>query len=309
MVLAITGSSEVNRADNIHVTRKPSDFEAKASFDYHSFGHLYTFRELDTRFLKMRLFTSLKLLAFAASSIQIAALPQGGAPSSTSGSSITSAPASSGSSAASLSVPGSESTVSTSVSTAVPSPSVAASSPLGNYTLPEIQPWCAGRPGSRIYCPGEILQTVQLAALYADSKTFVDKPTVASEDEVINAFNTNVKGNNTVEALVDWIDTYFAGEGLDVLPAVIANFNETPSFLDEVQDEHIKGWIQQVHGENAYTFLCFIYSDKAGCSNYRLLEGSCSGQCHQRELQRLCQFADPLEPELCRTRRQIPREL
>jgi alpha,alpha-trehalase len=188
---------------------------------------------------------------------RVAALPQPvpqapsqSSPPAISGSSSSSAASSGSSSSGSVSIPNGESTVSTSISTAIPSPTVAVTSPLGSYAPPEEQSWCAGVAGSRIYCPGEILQTVQLAELYADSKTFVDKPTTASEDEVVNAFYSNVKGNNTVEALVNWIDTYFAGEGLDVLPAEIPNFNEEPGFLGYVDNQYIRGWIKQVHGKH-----------------------------------------------------------
>lgn len=188
----------------------------------------------------------LPLAAVLAACTSVGALPQpqSGSPPSSSSNPTPSASDAGGSS---LSVPGSAATVATSISTAIPSPTVAVSSPLFSATPPQEQPWCAGRPGSRIYCPGEILQTVQLAELYADSKTFVDKPTIASEDVVVAAF-ANVTSANTVEALVNWIDTYFAGEGLDVLPAAIPNFNEDPGFLEYVQDQYIKGWIKQVHG-------------------------------------------------------------
>lgn len=203
----------------------------------------------------------MKLLALAAllgaRALQVASLPQpqSASPPAQSSSTSSSSPTSSGSSSSdssdgggSLSVPDGVSTVATSISTAIPSPTVAVSSPLFSAAAPQIQPWCAGRAGSRIYCPGEILQAVQLQELYADSKTFVDKPTIASEDTVVAAFQ-NVTSANTIEALVKWIDTYFAGEGLDVLPAEIPNFNEDPGFLDYVEDPFIKGWIKQVHGE------------------------------------------------------------
>lgn len=114
--------------------------------------------------------------------------------------------------------------------------------------LQESQAWCAGRNGSRIYCPGQILQTVQLSQLYPDSKTFVDKPTLVSEDEVVAAFQNTVLTNGTIEALVAWIDQYFGGEGLDVVPATLEDFVEQPSFLDNIQDPIVKGWLQIVHG-------------------------------------------------------------
>ena len=181
-------------------------------------------------------------LAFAGLLQLAAALPQGSpssqAPSTISGSATTGGGGNAGSSVST-----------TSVSTAIPSSTAAPGTPLQNYTLPEIQFWCNGRniPGARLYCPGEILQTVQLAGLFADSKTYVDRPTVVSENEVVDAFYSNVKPNGTVEALIEWIETYFAGEGLDIQPTELTDFIENPGFLDLVEDPILKGWLKIVH--------------------------------------------------------------
>ena len=130
-------------------------------------------------------------------------------------------------------------TTSTPLSTAVPSATGAATATLGNYALPINQSWCA----SPIYCPGEILQAVQLSGIYADGKTFVDKPTLQSEQVVVNAFQA-VKQNGTVAALINWIDTYFGPEGSDVLAVNLTDFQENPPFLPYVKDPILQGWLK-----------------------------------------------------------------
>jgi hypothetical protein len=42
-----------------------------------------------------------------------------------------------------------------------------------------------------MYCPGELLQLVQLSRIFPDSKTFVDKPTKYSLNETYEAFSKN----------------------------------------------------------------------------------------------------------------------
>lgn len=177
-----------------------------------------------------------------------AALPQG-SPSSAASSEVTAtATTGGGGNAASAS----SSVSSTSVSTATPSTTASPSTPIQNYTLPEIQYWCNGRniSGAHLFCPGEILQTVALAGFYPDSKTFVDKPTLASEDVVVDAFYSMVKPNGTVEALIDWIETYFGGEGLDIQPTELTDFIEDPDFLQDISDPILAGWLKIVHCES-----------------------------------------------------------
>jgi len=59
--------------------------------------------------------------------------------------------------------------------TAVSTAEASAATPSARQSLqpaPKKQPTCE----SDLYCPGPLLQAVQLAGLYPDSKTFVDKP-------------------------------------------------------------------------------------------------------------------------------------
>lgn len=84
--------------------------------------------------------------------------------------------------------------------------------------------------------------------MYTDSKTFVDKPTKENESVVVQAFQNNVRGNGTYAALINWLDTYFVGEGLDVVQANLTDFNENPSFLRNVVNPTLQGWLKIVNG-------------------------------------------------------------
>lgn len=95
----------------------------------------------------------------------------------------------------------------------------------------------------------QILQTVNLAQLYSDPKTFVDKPTVPSSQQVLTDFqNVTSSGNPTEGAVLDFVDKDFKGEGLELEAVAITNFNPNPAFLNNVTDPLIKAWAQTVHG-------------------------------------------------------------
>ncbi|EEB90625.1 hypothetical protein MPER_11142, partial [Moniliophthora perniciosa FA553] len=92
------------------------------------------------------------------------------------------------------------------VTPAVAKPSAAPSSPLPSQVpVPPKQPWCP----SDIFCAGPLLQSVNLANLYPDQKTFVDK----------------------------------RYEGV-----ILRNFDPNPPFLGNVSDSIVKAFSQTVHG-------------------------------------------------------------
>ncbi|RPD56072.1 glycoside hydrolase family 37 protein [Lentinus tigrinus ALCF2SS1-7] len=129
------------------------------------------------------------------------------------------------------------------VSTVVASPSVPLSSSIPSQVpLPPTQAWCP----SKIFCAGELLQTVNIAALYADPKTFVDKPTSKSSQEVLSAFQAIT--NDTEGNIVDFVDDNFRGEGLELEAVALSSFNADPAFLNNVSDPLVKAFSQTVHG-------------------------------------------------------------
>ncbi|KAG7444163.1 glycoside hydrolase [Guyanagaster necrorhizus] len=133
----------------------------------------------------------------------------------------------------------------TTVSTAVPSPSAALDSPLPSQVPdPPTQAWCP----SEIFCAGPLLQTVNVAALYSDPKTFVDKPTNKPAEDVLFDFENLTSGNVTEGQIVDFVDADFRGEGLELEALTLDNFNEDPPFLANVSDSLLRAWAQTVHG-------------------------------------------------------------
>ncbi|KAI0076715.1 glycoside hydrolase family 37 protein [Panus rudis PR-1116 ss-1] len=171
----------------------------------------------------------------------------------------------------SATAPVTTSVLSETVSTVVPSPTASLTSTLPSQVpLPPKQDWCP----SEIFCAGELLQTVNVAQLYADPKTFVDKPTAQKSQQVVSNFQ-NIGGNSsnvTVGAIVDFVNNNFKGEGLELEPIVFANFNPTPSFLNNVSDPLVKQWSQIVHGYWAQ--LIRSTNDSALCP-----EGTENGSC------------------------------
>lgn len=140
------------------------------------------------------------------------------------------------------------------VETSVPSPTAPLNSTLPPQApLAALQAWCP----SEIFCNGPLLQTINIAQLYGDSKTFVDKPTVGTSNTTINDFfalyNVSTAGNYsdvTIGALETFVDTDFQGEGLELEQTLLPS-NSTPSFLQpnttSITSPIILGWASIVN--------------------------------------------------------------
>ncbi|KAM6494266.1 trehalase [Amanita muscaria] len=132
----------------------------------------------------------------------------------------------------------------TTVSTAVPSATASLNAQLPSQAaLPPKQAWCP----SDIFCAGALLQTVDVAQVYPDAKTFVDKPTSKNSTQVLSDFS-NVASGTTYGQVINFLDSDFSGEGLELEALTISNFNDNPSFLQNVSDPTLKAWSKIVHG-------------------------------------------------------------
>ncbi|OAA62595.1 trehalase precursor [Niveomyces insectorum RCEF 264] len=99
---------------------------------------------------------------------------------------------------------------------------------------------------STLYCYGDMLKQIQLAAPFSDSKTFVDMPTVRPLDEVVAAFANLTKPLTNNTALNNFLATYFAPAGgeLESVPPDQLIINAT--FLGSVHDTVIYQFVQKV---------------------------------------------------------------
>ncbi|KJA17435.1 glycoside hydrolase family 37 protein [Hypholoma sublateritium FD-334 SS-4] len=149
--------------------------------------------------------------------------------------------------------------------TSVPSATAALGSDLPSQeSLPPKQAWCP----SEIFCAGSVLQTVGIANLYPDDKTFVDKPTSKNASGVLADFQ-NISSPATYGAIVNFVDADFTGEGTELEGAILPGFNANPPFLDNVTETLPKAFAQTVNG---------FWTQLARTTNSSTLCGS-SGKC------------------------------
>lgn len=98
---------------------------------------------------------------------------------------------------------------------------------------------------SKIYCESEFLHDVQLAKIYPDSKTFVDKKLKYDESEILSkyaAFKSSLNGRSpTADELKQFIDEYMEdGDELEVW--IPMDFTTSPSIATRVADPQYRRW-------------------------------------------------------------------
>ena len=113
---------------------------------------------------------------------------------------------------------------------------------------------------------------MNLAQAYGDAKTFVDKPTSKSSQQVLADFQAINNSSLTEGAIVNFLDNDFRGEGMELEAVPLAKFNPNPAFLNNVSDPLLKAWAQTVHGY--WTQLIRSTNSSTLCP-----EGTQSGPC------------------------------
>ncbi|KAG5459866.1 MAG: Six-hairpin glycosidase-like protein [Olpidium bornovanus] len=88
---------------------------------------------------------------------------------------------------------------------------------------------------SEIYCTGPVLDTVQRAGVFNDSKYFVDSPTSKPVDQVLAAF-AQLGQSPTVEAVRSFFDQNFLPAGSEVERVLPLDWSPQPAFLDKIRD-------------------------------------------------------------------------
>jgi alpha,alpha-trehalase len=132
----------------------------------------------------------------------------------------------------------------------------------------------------------QLLQTVGIANVYPDDKTFVDKvnlqwlsaiimlmnslqPTSKSSQAVLADFQ-NISSSTTYGEIVNFLDNDFVGEGLELEAVPLpSDYNASPPFLNNVTAALPKAFAQLVHG---------FWTELIRATNASTLCGS-SGKC------------------------------
>ncbi|EJT47475.1 hypothetical protein A1Q1_03730 [Trichosporon asahii var. asahii CBS 2479] len=134
---------------------------------------------------------------------------------------------------------------STSVSTAAPSASDPSAVVPGQDNPPPPQWWC-NNGGNATYCPGALLQDVQLSGVFTDSKTFVDRPTNGSQADVFAAWNSTINGNVTAGQIVDFVLKHTTGEGQELSQVAIQRNASNATTQSNISDPIYSAWVKKV---------------------------------------------------------------
>ncbi|XP_052783364.1 trehalase-like [Mya arenaria] len=91
---------------------------------------------------------------------------------------------------------------------------------------------------SEIWCQGPLLEALQTARLFPDSKTFVDMSLKANPDEVLTAFNNlNDTSRSDPAQLRQFVSRYFEDPDTEFETWVSMDYVKNPTFLSEVEDK------------------------------------------------------------------------
>lgn len=87
-----------------------------------------------------------------------------------------------------------------------------------------------------------------MARIYPDSKTFVDKKLLFPEEEIVTKYKElkkQTQNQPTNTQLEKFIDENFADDVFD--PWVPPDFTETPSIVNNIEDEAFRKWVLQLN--------------------------------------------------------------
>jgi alpha,alpha-trehalase len=99
---------------------------------------------------------------------------------------------------------------------------------------------------SPLYCQGPILQAIELARPFTDSKTYVDLPTIRPLDEVLAAFAKLPTPLTNGTELQTFLATYFGQPGGEIAPLPKDQLITNVTFLDKIDDQIVHSFLSQV---------------------------------------------------------------
>jgi alpha,alpha-trehalase len=98
-----------------------------------------------------------------------------------------------------------------------------------------------------IYCYGPVLQTIQLAQIFNDSKTFVDMPMINEPEETLNAFYA-IPDTSNITQLKEYVNNYFLPAGSDLVQWIPDDYQENPPiYLDMPSDYKYKQFTKDLN--------------------------------------------------------------
>ncbi|KAL7015074.1 hypothetical protein ACKWTF_016270 [Chironomus riparius] len=103
---------------------------------------------------------------------------------------------------------------------------------------------------SEIYCHGRLLETIQLAHIYADSKTFVDMKLKQSPAKTLEIFDEFLSKNPdpSTEDLKKWVESNFEEPGSEFENWKPDDFTKNPAVLDKISDKSFRSFAYDLNG-------------------------------------------------------------
>ncbi|KZC05540.1 Trehalase, partial [Dufourea novaeangliae] len=102
---------------------------------------------------------------------------------------------------------------------------------------------------SPIYCTGPLLQTVQLAEIFPDSKTFVDLHQLQDPEQTLANFYNLMNETNSKPSraqVTKYVNENFASSN-ELVNWTLPDWTENPSILQRVQDPNYRAWVKQLN--------------------------------------------------------------
>ena len=131
----------------------------------------------------------------------------------------------------------SSATAGASFASARPDDAVVVADPAPAPSSPRPDPVEAAAEACTVFCAGPLLEAVQLAGVFNDSKTFVDMPLLLDPSAALAQFNTSFPGgsarNATPAALAAFVAAHFGPVGSDVANCTPADFRPLPPRIVE----------------------------------------------------------------------------
>ncbi|XP_030756589.1 trehalase-like isoform X2 [Sitophilus oryzae] len=104
---------------------------------------------------------------------------------------------------------------------------------------------------SDIYCHGRLLDTIQMAKIYEDSKTFVDMKMKYSPNETLAKFDLfmlDFKDRRPTRAeVMKFVENTFDPAGQEFEDWDPEDWTSHPKFLDQIEDHELKNWAKKLN--------------------------------------------------------------
>ena len=101
--------------------------------------------------------------------------------------------------------------------------------------------------GSRIFCQGNLLRTVQMARIFNDSKTFVDMRMQKDEADVLQAYKA-LPSRASKEEVIKFVLDNFHRVGHDLEEWSPPDWKENPDVIDRIKDPNLKDFASKLNG-------------------------------------------------------------